>query len=393
MSKRHSHGLKLSHRRRRRFHRPAGTAQLPGTIQPQAYSAKPKIRLMQYGSVPRAVDDRAEQPREQLRDIEVPEIGDLVHQIAKSPVTWLDIDGLGDADVIEQVGKIFKLHPLALEDVVNVHQRPKVEMYGDYLFVIARSHSEVDGRTEADSDVDALDMRQVAMFLGRNFVITFRERGVECFDEVHRRIRTNRGRIRESGADYLLYTLLDAVIDEFFPALEKHGESLDSLDDLISASCEQDLIHRIHNVRSELRMIRRAIWPLRDAINTLIRDSGDLISDETDLYLRDCYDHTVQIIDVIETDRELCADLRDYYLTVVSNRMNQIMKFLTIIATLFIPLTFVAGLYGMNFNTNVSTLNMPELNWTYGYPFALAVMTATTLAMVWYFQRKGWLSS
>ena len=344
---------------------------------------------MQYGAAEQAGDNSDGQPSDGLLDIEVPDLSVLVNQLSESPVTWLDIDGLGDADVIEQVGQMFHLHPLALEDVVNVHQRPKVEMYGDYLFVIARSHSGLD----ANDATAALEMHQVAMFLGRDFVITFRERGVHCFDKVRTRIQTSRGRIRESGADYLLYTLLDTVIDGFFPALEQHGESLDSLDDLISAGSEQDLIHRIHEVRSELLMIRRAVWPLREAINTLIRDSGDLISDETDLYLRDCYDHTVQIIDVIETDRELCADLRDYYLTVVSNRMNQVMKFLTIIATLFIPLTFVAGLYGMNFNPQASAFNMPELNWTLGYPFALAVMLATALAMLWYFHRKGWLST
>lgn len=341
---------------------------------------------MQYGPTGH-VD--AELLNDRLLDVEVPDVSNLGHQMSDSAVTWLDIDGLGDADVIEQVGQIFKLHPLALEDVVNVHQRPKVEMYGEYVFVIVRAHSRVEGKSEGD----CVEMHQVALFLGRDFVVTFRERGVQCFDGVRKRIQTKRGRIRKAGADYLLYTLLDAVIDEYFPALELHGERLDSLDELISAGAEQDLVHRIHEVRSELLMIRRAVWPLREAINTLIRDSGELISDETDLYLRDCYDHTVQIIDVIETDRELCADLRDYYLTVVSNRMNQVMKFLTIIATLFIPLTFVAGLYGMNFNTHASTFNMPELNWTLGYPFALAVMTATAFGMLWYFHRRGWLRS
>lgn len=326
---------------------------------------------------------------EELLDVDVPDVSVMGNPLSDTSVTWLDIDGLGDAKVIEQVGQMFKLHPLALEDVVNVHQRPKVEMYGDYLFVIARAHAGL----EAKSATDSLETQQIALFLGRNFVVSFREQGVHCFDSVRKRIQTKRGRIRELGADYLLYTLLDSVIDEYFPALELHGEGLDSLDDLISAGAEQDLIHRIHEVRSELLMIRRAVWPLREAINMLIRDSGDLISDETNLYLRDCYDHTVQIIDVIETDRELCADLRDYYLTVVSNRMNQVMKFLTIIATLFIPLTFVAGLYGMNFNTQVSSFNMPELNWTLGYPFALAVMTANALAMLWYFHRRGWLRS
>jgi magnesium transporter len=247
--------------------------------------------------------------------------------------------------------------------------------------VIARAHRR---------DV-SLETEQIAMFLGPHFVVTFQEREDDFLDTVRQRILAGAGRIRTCGADYLLYSILDTVIDDYFPVLEQYGEKLDALDDQVSSSGERALISEIHNVRSELLCLRRSVWPLREAINSLIRDSGDLISDETGLYLRDCYDHTVQIIDVIETDRELCADLRDFYLTIVSNRMNQVMKFLTIIATLFIPLGFIAGLYGMNFNPKASPWNMPELNWTLGYPFALAVMAATSASLIVVFWRKGWL--
>lgn len=307
----------------------------------------------------------------------------------KSPVTWVDVCGLRDANVIKTIGGLFHLHPLALEDAVNTHQRPKVEMYGDSLFFVARTMTAPDRITNGDP----FDSHQVAFFLGRDFVVTFRERETECIGSVRKRLKAAKGCIRDSAADYLLYALIDVTVDSYFPVLEEHGERLDLLDEVIAEKPHQDSIRQIHDLRSELLTIRRSVWPLREAINSLIRDSGDLIGDDTDLYLRDCYDHTVQIIDVIETDRELCSDLRDFYLTTISNRMNQVMKFLTIIATLFIPLTFVTGLYGMNFNTQASGLNMPELNWPWGYPMVLCIMATTTIGLLVYFRKKGWLSS
>ncbi len=361
--------IQLPNRIKQRIKRQTDPGTPPGAIVPHPDEPTPIVRLMKYG------------PHE-CSDHEIADVDSIPELIDQSGVTWVDVDGLGDAAVISRIGEIFGLHPLALEDVVNVHQRAKTESYGDNLFLVARAHPL--GK--------ALETEQVAMFLGRNFVVTFQEREVDCLDAVRKRISTGQGRIRSFGADYLLYALLDAVIDGYFPALEQYGEKLDALDDQISSSAERNLISQIHNVRGELLCLRRSVWPLREAISTLVRDSGELISDETDLYLRDCYDHTVQIIDVIETDRELCADLRDFYLTVVSNRMNQVMKFLTIIATLFIPLSFIAGLYGMNFNPRASAWNMPELNWDYGYPFALALMAATATGFVALFWRKGWLS-
>lgn len=361
--------IKLPKRHKQRFRRQTKPGAPPGTVVPQPDAHPPIVRAIRYRP-----DDCVEHG--------ISDLAELHGLVNDSAVTWIDVDGLGDADVVVKIGQMFGLHPLAMEDVVNVHQRAKVEMYGDCLFLIAR----------AASAGESLDTQQVAMFLGRNFVISFQEREVSCLDSVRRRIVTAQGRIRTCGADYLLYSLLDAVVDGYFPALEDYGEKLDELDDRISSSGERNLIDQIHNVRSELLSFRRSVWPLREAINTLIRDSGDLVSDETDLYLRDCYDHTVQMIDVIETDRELCADLRDFYLTVVGNRMNQVMKFLTIIATLFIPLSFITGLYGMNFNPRASPWNMPELNWAMGYPFALGLMGCVAGGLIGFFWRKGWLT-
>lgn len=368
----------MNHHKRRkpRFRRHARTSDLPGTIAPQPDSSPPIVRLIQYGP-------------DHHRDVIIKDVSTLANAMDNSPVTWVDVCGLRDANVIKTIGERFQLHPLALEDSVNLHQRPKVELYGNSLFFVARTMPDHDSIANGDS----FDSHQVAFFLGRGFVVTFREPQTKCIDGVGERLKAARGRIRESGADYLLYALIDVTVDSYFPVLEEHGERLDLLDEVIAGNPHQDSIRQIHDLRSQLLTIRRSVWPLREAINSLIRDSGDFIGDDTDLYLRDCYDHTVQIIDVIETDRELCSDLRDFYLTTISNRMNQVMKFLTVLSTLFIPLTFITGLYGMNFNPQASAMNMPELNWPWGYPTVLSIMATTTIGLLVYFRNKGWLSS
>lgn len=363
--------IQLPRRIRRRLRRRTDPGAVPGTIIPHPKASQSKASIIEYTKY--ACNSRT------ISTVDVKRLADV--NLDANTVRWIDVKGLGSVDLIHQLGESFGLHPLALEDVVNMHQRSKFEMYGDHIFVIARAHMP-----------GTIDSEQIALFLGRNFVITLQEDNVDCLEPVKKRIETAKGQIRARGADYLLYALIDVIVDGYFPALEEYGERLDALDDRISVKDERNLIDQIHNVRSELLAIRRAVWPLRETINSLIRDSGELIHGETDLYLRDCYDHTVQIIDVIETDRELCADLRDYYLTVASNRMNQIMKFLTIIATLFIPLSFIASVYGMNFNPQASNWNMPELNWTMGYPFALGLMTSIACGLIYFFWRRGWLS-
>lgn len=344
----------------------------PGTVGTRPDAAPSHVRLVRYSPDTYAVEELTPSN---------PHPPDIGTNSDVSRITWIDVSGYRNSEAIQQIGERFGLHPLALEDAVAGHQRPKVDVYHDNIFVVARYHQPGTVETE-----------QVSFFLGSDFVVSFQESDNGLLAPVRERIEAAQGRIRRCGADYLLYSLLDVVVDGYFPALEGYGERLDALDDRISAHAEQNLINEIHGVRTELLSIRRAVWPLRDALNTLIRDGGNLISDEAELYLRDCHDHTVQIIDVIETDRELCADLRDFYLSVVSNRMNQVMKFLTIIATVFIPLSFVAGLYGMNFNTQASVWNMPELNWTLGYPFALGVMATMACGMFYFFWRKGWLT-
>jgi magnesium transporter len=268
-----------------------------------------------------------------------------------------------------------------LEDVVNLHQRAKVEDYGDTLFIVGRSVT-LDERLETE---------QVSLFLGKNFVVSFQERPGLCLDPIRQRILQDQGRVRQAGPDYLAYAILDAIVDSYFPVLDQYVERLETLDAQVSNHHPRETMGRIHEMRGELLLLRRAIWPHREALNTLARDPHLLVSDETRVYARDCLDHIVAIVDLTETYREMCSDLRDYFLTVVSARLNEIMKVLTVIATIFMPLTFIAGVYGMNFATDASPWNMPELRWYCGYPFALGLMALTALATIVYFWRKRWL--
>jgi magnesium transporter len=229
------------------------------------------------------------------------------------------------------------------------------------------------------------------MFLGANFLLTFQERTGDCFDLVRDRIRRRRGHIRERKADYLAYALLDAVIDGYFPVLEACGERLESLEDAVLDKPSGEQSAQIHEMKRDLLTLRRAIWPQREMINALTRDSSAHVSDQTRVYLRDCYDHTIQLMDMLETYREIASGLVDVYLSSVSARMNEIMKLLTIIATIFIPLGFIAGLYGMNFDTGVSPWNMPELSWRWGYPFALGLMAVVAIGLLLFFRKRGWI--
>jgi len=361
------------HRRRNhpriRRRTPPGAA--PGLLTPVPGSAEPAVRVMAYG----------EQAFLERRVHNVDELRDLRNHW---PVLWVDVEGLGDTATIAALGNLFGLHLLALEDVFNTHQRSKVDDYGDHLFVIARMVSYA----------ERLESEQLSLFLGRGFVITLQDQpGGDSLEPVRERIRKAQGRIRTAGADYLAYALLDAVIDGYFPVLDRYGEQLESLDEQVSERDPRETMHRIHDLRGELLMLRRAIWPHREALSALGREPHALVSEDARLHLRDCLDHVVAIIDLTETYREMCSDLRDYYLATVSNRTNEIMKVLTVIATVFMPLTFLAGLYGMNFSPDHSPWNMPELRWYFGYPFALAVMAGVTAGMVLWFRRKGWLGS
>jgi magnesium transporter len=296
--------------------------------------------------------------------------------LGKFPVVWVNVDGLGDAEAIRKFGEIFSIHPLALEDVINVHQRPKVEPYDKYLFIVMQML--LAG--------PRLDTEQLSLCLGANFMVTFQEQpGGDCFNGLRERIRKNHGRIRSAGPDYLAYSILDAVVDNYFPALERYGEQLEELEQEVVTRPDRHTLGRIHDTKRDLLTVRRAVWPAREALNTLVRDESPFIARDTRTYLRDCYDHAVRVIDIIETDRETASGLLETYLSSMSNRMNEIMKMLTIIATIFIPLTFIVGIYGMNFTY------MPELQSPWGYPSVMIFMGTIAAGMLYYFYRKGWL--
>jgi magnesium transporter len=353
----------------RPFRRRTQPGERPGTVVSRPDAAPPTIHVIGYG--PNQIFEKDVESADQVAEL-----------VGKLPVTWVNVDGLGDAETIKSIGRIFDLHPLALEDVVHVHQRAKVETYDEVLFIVARMASME----------DHLETEQISIFLGQNFVITFQEElPGDCLGPVRDRLRGGYSRIRRAGPDLLMYSLLDATIDGYFPVLEEFGNRLAALDEEVAENPSPEVVARVHQLRNELLLLRKSAWPHRDAVNELVREPHPFITDETRLYLRDCYDHTVQIIDVVETYRELCSDLRDYYLAAISQRTNEIMKVLTIIATIFIPLSFIASVYGMNFDTRRSTWNMPELEWVYGYPFALGLMAAVASGLVYFFWRRGWL--
>ncbi len=312
----------------------------------------------------------------------------LIHEYLEThTVSWIDVLGLGNADTWAALSPIFNLHRLLVEDVVNVPQRPKIEHYQDQLLIIAIM-------VVINPGGNGFTKEQVSLVLGKNYLLTVQEEPEEdCFHGVRQRIEVDRGIIRTQGADYLAYCLLDAIVDGFFPVLEYYGELIEHLEDEVMIKPDRSTLAKIHKIRRELLILRRAIWPLRDAINSLIRDGSHLISSEVQIYLRDCYDHTIQVMDMVETYRELATGLMDVYLSVVSNKMNEVMKILTVISAIFIPLTFIAGIYGMNFNTEKSPLNMPELNWYWGYPLCLALMFTVGGSLVFFFWKRGWFKS
>jgi len=340
---------------------PPGSA--PGIIVADPDAPHPVIRVIAYG--PTEIVER------RLADI-----GEVAEFIGQYHVTWVNIDGLGDVETLRRAGEIFGLHRLALEDVSTTHQRPKVEEYDEHTFVVLRMPQPGGERFDTD---------QISIFLGSNYVLTFQEREGDCWDAVRTRLRTARGRLRHTGADYLAYGLIDSVIDAYFPILEETGEEVERLEDELTEHTDVTLVGRIHEVKRDLLGLRRVIWPLREMINTLIRDRSPRITEATQLYLRDCYDHSITLLDIVETYRDIAAGLHDLYLSAMSNRLNEVIKVLTIISTIFIPLSFIASVYGMNFD------HMPELHWRVGYFLALGLMAAVAGVLLTYFWRKGWI--
>lgn len=345
---------------------PPGAA--PGTLVADPQAIRPEIHAIRYDA-------------DIFNEFGNTDFDALNAKIDGSGITWIDVYGLGNIDQIERIGQRFGIHGLALEDVINVHQRPKLEEYEDHLFIVARMYSKGLAR----------ESEQISIFIGKNYVLTVQERPGDCLEPVRDRLREGRGRIRSAGADYLGYAILDAVIDAYFPMLEEHGESIEALEVQVTSGAQENVMRHIHQAKHELLSLRRAIWPMRESINAMIRDETPLISQQTRIYFRDCYDHTVQLMDMIETYREVAASLVEIHLSALSMRMNEVMKVLTIIATIFIPLGFIASVYGMNFDRNASPWNMPELGWHLGYLFAIAVMAAVAMGMIVFFRQKGWI--
>jgi magnesium transporter len=296
------------------------------------------------------------------------------------PMVWVDVRGLANTALVKQVGDLFGVHELSLEDVINVHQRPKAEDFETHVFIVLR--------LPPDSSDAAGE--QVSLFVGKDFLLTFQEREGDCFDQVRSRIVSG-ARIIRNGPDYLAYALIDACIDSYFPHLETLGERLESLEGEVMLSPSPGQVSELHAVKRELLLMRRAIWPAREMVNALLRGESRFIGKKTLVFLRDVYDHTIQLMDIVETYREIASGLVDVYLSSQSTRLNEVMKFLTIIATIFIPLSFLASLWGMNFDREASPFNMPELGWYFGYPLALAFMGGVAVAMIVYFRLKKWL--
>lgn len=339
----------------------------PGTVVP--VGAQPvehsRITVMDY--------DEARLEEKQFENID-----DILPFKDSPTVTWINIDGVYRPDLIERLGKHFGVHPLVLEDIANTAQRPKMEDFGDYIFVVLKMIRPGTGNGNIVSE-------QVSLLLAPGYVISFQEVEGDVFESIRERIRRSKGRIRRMKADYLAYALIDAVVDNYFIILEGFGDRMEEMEGSLVANPGPETLQEIHSLKREMIRLRRSVWPLREALSMLERSESDLIAETTFVYLRDVYDHTIQVIDTVESLRDMVSGMLDTYLSSVSNRMNEVMKVLTIIATIFIPLTFIAGIYGMNFAF------MPELGWRPAYFIVLGIMTGIAVAMVLYFKRKRWL--
>jgi magnesium transporter len=294
------------------------------------------------------------------------------------------VDGIHNIEILEKFNACYFVHPLVLEDILDINQRPKAEDFGEYIFIVVRMLSYNDAK-------DDIVEEQVSFILGDNFLITFQEaKSGDVFDAIRGRIRGNKGKIRKMGPDYLAYALLDAIVDNYFIILEKIGEKIEDIEAEVVARPVPKTLHGINKLKRELIFLRKSIWPMREAVNTVARTESVLIRENALVYYRDIYDQVVHAVDTIEAFRDSVSGMLDIYLSSVSYRLNEVMKVLTVIATIFMPLTFIAGIYGMNFNTAVSRVNMPELNWRFGYVFVLSLMLLVALGMLAYFKRKKW---
>jgi len=328
---------------------------------------EPKITILDYDET-------------QFQEREAKSVEECFPLKEKPTVTWINVEGLHQVEVLERLGGCYGLHPLVLEDILNTDQRPKMEDYGEYVYIVLKM------LTYYDDKSGQIEAEQISLVLGRNFVLSFQEgKKGDVFDLLRERLRGGKGRIRKMGADYLAYSLIDSVVDHYFIILERLGERVEFLEEELMTEPTTKTLQEIYNLKREMIFLRKAVWPLREVVGALERGESPLIQQNTQIYLRDVYDHTIQVIDTIETFRDTVSGMLDIYLSSVSNRLNSVMKVLTIIATIFMPLTFLAGIYGMNFKY------MPELEWRWGYPLVWMIMIAIGILMLFYFRKKKWL--
>jgi len=308
---------------------------------------------------------------------EVEKVEDVFPYKENTNISWINIYGLHEPEVLEKIGNHFGINQLVLEDIANTTHRPKMEVFDDFIFIVLKM-------IWYDEENSQLQVEQISLIHGKKFVLCFQERKGDIFQSIRERIKTNQTRLRKSGADYLLYRIMDVIVDNYFLVLEKLGDQIEILDEEVINNPDKDTMQKIYLLKRQLIFLRKAIWPLREVVNSIAREENSLFKKTTFPFLRDLYDHTIQVIDTLETYRDLVTGLLDMYMTSVSNKMNEVMKVLTIMATIFIPLTFLAGIYGMNFEF------MPELKWHYAYPVLLSVMVIVFLGMLFFFKRKKW---
>jgi magnesium transporter len=346
----------------RKGHPPVGAR--PGTLVIPANAARPKVDVIHYGPA-------------ECRTLECQSVADLAPLLGEGTTTWIDVEGLGDEALLRELAVMFHIHPLALEDVANAPQRPKAEEYDEHLLLVARM--------ARLNDEMELDIEQVAMFVGSNYVLSFGERPGDVLDPVRNRIKDGKGAIRGGGPGYLAYAILDCIIDAYYPVIERLSAKLEKLEDRVLVAPTPRLLDQLNRIKTDLVLLRRGVWPQLETLNRLLRETNPFLGDNVQVYLRDPTDHCAQLVDVIDSHRELVNGLLNTYLSVVSNRTNEVMKVLTIMSSIFIPLTFMAGIYGMNFDF------MPELHQPWAYPVLLGSMLAVALVLVYYFWRRGWI--
>ena len=349
---------------------PPGTAPATLVVPPEYQGQQPVVTLIEYDA--HSIEER-----------KIETMDELLPCLDNDKVSWINVDGLGDPEFFQRLGRQFRIHPLALEDLFNIGQRPKIDEYDRQLFIVLDMAYE--------NKKEEVVFEQVCIVLAENFVITIQEDPGDVFDAVRQRLRDGGGNARFMKADYLAYALIDSVIDQYFPIVESLGESMDDLQETLLDQPTRERLRDLHEFKRLIARIRRAVWPQREVLGRLMRDETGLVAARTKPFFRDCYDHTVIMVDILETFREAARNIMDVYLSSINIRTNEIMRVLTVISSIFIPLTFIAGVYGMNFDPKLSPFNMPELEWTFGYPFAICLMLAVAIGMIVFFKRKKWI--